>query len=90
MINTQSQLKDLAKELYFKKVLVPEWRDNFIEKLATHEVVDNLHVYHCPYCSRVSYQPVAFEELNVAIFPKSVKNQIWLTNAHYDGCRGWD
>ena len=81
----------LAKELYFKDVLVEEYRNNFLSELEKRVVIDKRKEgYRCSYCSKVNKSEVAFAQKNKVIFPKNNKNEVWLVNSHYDGCRGWD
>lgn len=91
MIQSQDNLKDVAKELYFKDVTVKEYRDNFLKELANREVVDKRSQgYCCSYCGNITQKEIAFSEKNRTIFPKYSKNELWIVNSHYDGCRGWD
>lgn len=84
-------LKLQAKEYYFQGLEVEEWKQNFLEKLATHEVYDKRDKgYYCCYCGTISEKPIAFASENKTIFPRRDKNHIWIVNEHYDGCRGWD
>jgi hypothetical protein len=90
-LNSQTELKKLAQELYFDSVKVEDWRKDFIDKLETHEVVDKRpEGYYCTYDKKFSDKPVAFQQDNKVIFPSHALNQIWIVNKHYDGCRGWD
>jgi len=81
-------LKVLAKELYFANVSAENFRENFVEKLNTHKVVDKRNQgFWCSYCKTFAKKADAFVKKDWVIFRA---NQIWIVNAHYDGCRGWD
>lgn len=84
-------IKQLAKEFYFNSVKVDEWRDNFEKKLETHTVTDKRSEgYYCSHCGKIEKQETAFPIHNHVVFPDKTKEEIWIVNNHYDGCRGWD
>jgi hypothetical protein len=86
-----SALSDLAKEIYFKDVLVEKYRDNFLSELQKRKVIDKRESgFHCCYCSKISEKETAFVQMDRVIFPKNNELELWLVNSHYDGCRGWD
>lgn len=86
-----SALSDLAKEIYFKDVLVDKYRDNFVLELQKRKVIDKRESgFHCCYCSKISEKKTAFVQMDRVIFPKNNELELWLVNSHYDGCRGWD
>lgn len=85
-----NNMKDLAKELYFKEVQNKEWRDSFLEKLSKREVIDKRDQgFCCSYCGRFGKE-LAFSSRDKTIFPKGNSDELWIVNSHYDGCRGWD
>jgi hypothetical protein len=86
-----SALSVLAKELYFKDVLVEKYRENFTLELSKRKVIDKRNEgYHCCHCSKISKNETAFTQKDRVIFPKNNNDELWLVNSHYDGCRGWD
>jgi hypothetical protein len=88
---SSSALSDLAKEIYFKDVLVDKYRDNFLLELQKRKVIDKRkNGFHCCYCSKISEKETAFVQMDRVIFPKNNELELWLVNSHYDGCRGWD
>jgi hypothetical protein len=91
MNTTQLDLSKLAKSLYFKEVTVDKYRLNFLRELNKRTVVDKrLEGFHCCHCAKLSKQEVAFSQTNRIIFPFGNKEELWIVNSHYDGCRGWD
>jgi hypothetical protein len=89
--NDNESLYALAKELYFKKVKVENYRDNFLSELTKRNVIDKRSDgFHCCYCDKFLTKEIAFVGMDEVIFPKKNESELWIVNSHYDGCRGWD
>lgn len=92
-----NELQELAKELYFKDVLAETFRQSFLERLKAGIPVFDLREkgYYCSYCKKFATKSTAFGSENKVIFVNNDafyknKQQIWIINSHYDGCRGWE
>ena len=84
-------IKHTAKELYFSNVANDNFRNNFLNQLETHLVVDKRSEgYYCCYCGKIDKKEVAFAKNDYVVFPRKANNEVWIVNEHYDGCRGWD
>jgi hypothetical protein len=87
----QQALKELAKELYFSQVTVEFYRDNFLKLLDFCTVVDKREEgYYCSMCSKFGKMQQMPSGKDCVIFPRRSSDEIWIVNAHYDGCFGWD
>jgi len=74
-----SALSDLAKEIYFKDVLVDKYRDNFLLELQKRKVIDKReNGFHCCYCSKISEKETAFVQMDRVIFPKKMNQNCGL------------
>ncbi len=84
-------LKELAKEFYFREVSELKSRDNFINELQKRTVIDKRKDgYYCSYCGKFKETEMAFVRKDLVIFPKNNNTELWLVHSHYDGCMGWD
>lgn len=88
-----TDLNTIAREIYFSRVKAEQYRTNFLNQLSHRIVVDKrMSGYYCSYCGKFKdTQMMSFSrDTPSVIFPNSNKNEIWIVNGHYDGCRGWD
>lgn len=92
---TDSGLKTLAKNMYFKDVSRSDWRKEFEKALETLPVFDKRKEgYYCSYCKKFGKKELMGEKEGVIYhYPGQIANNpdaIWIVKQHYDGCRGWD
>jgi hypothetical protein len=92
-----NELQLLAKDIYLAEVLADTYRQSFIKKLKEGVPVFDLRKegYYCSYCKSFSKKSTAFGVEDKVIFVNNDtfdkgKQQIWIINSHYDGCRGWE
>ncbi len=88
-----NKLQELAKKLYFDKVLSGKFRNNFLDKLPVSKVIDkSTEGHYCASCGKIIETPVAYSTESTVVFPRDYEEtkEIWIIKTHYDGCRGWE
>jgi len=84
-------LRELAKNNFFKQVTVEKYRESFLQKLSIRTVIDKRNQgFYCLYCGKFSKMQQMPSGKDRVIFPNNNNSEIWIVNSHYDGCRGWD
>lgn len=85
------ELKELAKCLFFNTVTYEKYREDFLIELNKRTVIDKRSDgFYCSSCGKFSnFEQLPLRSDSVA-FPKNNDNELWIVNAHYDGCCGWD
>lgn len=96
-ITELNELQELAIELYNKSVLVPQYREWFLESIKAGVPVFDMRDkgFYCHYCAQFATKEIGFADTDKAIYINAgtitdLPKQIWIVNTHYDGCRGWE